>query len=184
MANYNIEMNSYNGTMYDVLYPRTLLNNITDWSSNIYSKSEVDSQISIIVPELVYNMNLNRFKTLIETSSQSGASGRIILPENNTEYDILIFSFINFQVSSGTDSYLNVSFGNTVDINNRIVRKRISVSSSTSFIEIVFILKETALVMNSDSQNEIHMIETNYVSWKVEASNDPIGRGRINIYGL
>ena len=47
MANYNIEMNSLNSDgNYDVLYPRTLLNNVTDWSNNVYSKSEVDSQVS------------------------------------------------------------------------------------------------------------------------------------------
>lgn len=45
MANYNIEMQYYNGSRYDTLRPRTVLNNITDWSNNIYSKSEIDTNI-------------------------------------------------------------------------------------------------------------------------------------------
>ena len=45
MANYNIEMQYYNGSGYDTLRPRTVLNNITDWNNSIYSKSEIDTNI-------------------------------------------------------------------------------------------------------------------------------------------
>lgn len=52
MAQYNIEMNSFNGSSYDVLYPRTVLNNVTDWANSIYSKSQVDSQINSLESEI------------------------------------------------------------------------------------------------------------------------------------
>lgn len=43
MASYNIEMQYYNGSGYDTLRPRTILNNITDWNNSIYSKSETNN---------------------------------------------------------------------------------------------------------------------------------------------
>lgn len=48
MAVKNIEMNYRNESGYDVLYPESILENIVDWQDNIYSKSEVDSQIRIL----------------------------------------------------------------------------------------------------------------------------------------
>lgn len=48
MANYNIEMNYYNGNSYDVLYPTIPLNNVSDWTNTIYSKSQIDSKINTI----------------------------------------------------------------------------------------------------------------------------------------
>lgn len=45
MANYNIEMNYYNGNSYDILQPKTILNNISDWQNNIYNKTEIDNKI-------------------------------------------------------------------------------------------------------------------------------------------
>ena len=48
MSQYNIEMNSFNGSSYDQLYPQTLMNNISDWKENIYSKSETDNFINSI----------------------------------------------------------------------------------------------------------------------------------------
>ena len=46
MSQYNIEMNTYNGSTYDQLYPKTYLSNVLDWSSTIYSKTEVDNIIN------------------------------------------------------------------------------------------------------------------------------------------
>ena len=48
MANYNIEMQYYNGSSYDVLYPNIPLSNVNDWEDNVYSKTEIDSTISSI----------------------------------------------------------------------------------------------------------------------------------------
>ena len=44
----NIEINYKISDGYEVLYPSTLLANVTDWSASIYSKSEIDSKISTI----------------------------------------------------------------------------------------------------------------------------------------
>ncbi len=48
MAVKNIEMNYRNESGYDVLYPESILENIVDWQDSIYSKSEVDSQITTL----------------------------------------------------------------------------------------------------------------------------------------
>ena len=42
MAQYNIEMNSFDGSNYNQLYPKTSINNIPDWNSVIYSKDSID----------------------------------------------------------------------------------------------------------------------------------------------
>ena len=57
MSQYNIEMNSYNGRSYDALYPKTILNNVSDWSNNIYSKSQIDSTINTINSSISENKN-------------------------------------------------------------------------------------------------------------------------------
>lgn len=48
MAVKNIEMNYRNESGYDVLYPESILENIVDWQDSIYSKSEVDGQITTL----------------------------------------------------------------------------------------------------------------------------------------
>lgn len=48
MSTYNIEMNYFNGSGYDQLRPRTILNNVTDWSNTLYSKTQVDSKINTL----------------------------------------------------------------------------------------------------------------------------------------
>ena len=45
---YNIEMQYYDGSEYQVLNPKTNLNQISDWTNSIYSKTEVDSKINTI----------------------------------------------------------------------------------------------------------------------------------------
>lgn len=48
MSTYNIEMNYFNGSGYDQLRPRTILNNVTDWSNTLYNKTQVDSKINTL----------------------------------------------------------------------------------------------------------------------------------------
>ena len=46
MATYNIQMEYFNGSSYDTLQPQTILNNIIDWASNLYSQTEVNNLLS------------------------------------------------------------------------------------------------------------------------------------------
>lgn len=48
MASYNIEMQCYNGSSYDVLYPNIPISAVSNWEDNVYSKTEIDSTISSI----------------------------------------------------------------------------------------------------------------------------------------
>ena len=68
MSQYNIEMNSYDGSQYNQLYPRTLLNNVTDWKGSIYSKSEVDGFVKSKMGQfqLVNQIDCTNKKTSIE----------------------------------------------------------------------------------------------------------------------
>lgn len=45
---YNIEMQYYDGSEYQILNPKTNLNQVSDWNNSIYNKSEIDSKISTI----------------------------------------------------------------------------------------------------------------------------------------
>lgn len=45
---YNIEMQYYDGSEYQVLNPKTNLNQISDWTNSIYNKSEIDSKVSAL----------------------------------------------------------------------------------------------------------------------------------------
>lgn len=72
MAQYNIEMNSYDGSQYNQLYPRTLLNNVTDWNGSIYSKSEVDSTINSIntkISNIQSFVNIGNWSILISNKT-------------------------------------------------------------------------------------------------------------------
>lgn len=47
MATKNIEININNGNGYDILYPKTVMANITDWQNNVYSKSQTYSRSEV-----------------------------------------------------------------------------------------------------------------------------------------
>ena len=42
----NIEMNYFNGSGYEQLYPRSKMSNISDWNSYVYSKDEINQFIN------------------------------------------------------------------------------------------------------------------------------------------
>lgn len=48
----NIEMNYFNGSGYEALYPQTNLANVFDYSNYLYSKTEVDSKVSILANQI------------------------------------------------------------------------------------------------------------------------------------
>ena len=58
MSQYNIEMNSYDGSQYNQLYPQTLLNNVTDWSNILYTKNEINNSNKGILEQFEDLQNL------------------------------------------------------------------------------------------------------------------------------
>lgn len=70
-----IEMNYKLDSGYEVLYPSTLLANVTDWSAQIYSKSEIDSKISTINDDINnIQMNPGGWENLGTFSGKTGVS--------------------------------------------------------------------------------------------------------------
>lgn len=89
MANYNIEMNYYNGNSYDILQPKTILNNISDWQNSIYSKTEIDSKISIIQQELdSFTPTSNNYITSTRITITESLH-KVALHKNFSEYKII-----------------------------------------------------------------------------------------------
>lgn len=80
MANYNIEMQYYNGTSYDVLYPNIPLSSVSDWNDSIYSKSEVDSTINSV------NTQISNIQSFIDIGDWSAlVSNRTVTHNEITE---------------------------------------------------------------------------------------------------
>lgn len=106
MSIYNIEMNSFNGSSYDVLYPRTVLNNVTDWANSIYSKSQVDSQISQIENN-ISNLQNNSLEEIFGVYFNLANGTSVVL--DKTLYDLVGYSYFIFyvdnRVSQGGISY-------------------------------------------------------------------------------
>ena len=69
----NIEMNYYNGSAYEVLYPQTLLNNVENWEQNIYSKAQIDSKINSINNEI---NNLESLKDFLDKAFQKNETDK------------------------------------------------------------------------------------------------------------
>ena len=92
MAQYNIEMNSYDGSQYNQLYPRTLLNNVTDWSNTLYTKTEIDNQKNEIMNAINETSPENGdllTSAEIQLNTSSIRSDRITLPKNVRSYRML-----------------------------------------------------------------------------------------------
>ena len=95
MANYNIEMQYYNGSEYDVLYPNIPISAVSDWNDNVYSKDEINNKIG----NASYSMDL--FGTYIVTATKTDTGGSTLLPDNlydgifEREYDGFYF-IINY----------------------------------------------------------------------------------------
>ena len=108
MSTYNIEMNAYNGSSYDQLYPQTLLNNVTDWSNNVYSKTEIDNVLNSFSPT---DSSAIVSSTITVVTPKSG---QIIFPKSIFEYKTL---GIRVRHSSSVPSkYCFISIGNSGDV--------------------------------------------------------------------
>lgn len=100
MANYNIEMQYYNGSSYDTLYPNIPISAVSDWEDNVYSKNEANSKFG----NASYNMDL--FGTYVVTSSNTSLGGHTVLSnvyDNMFEgnYDGFYF-VVNYTTNSGS----------------------------------------------------------------------------------
>ena len=129
MAQYNIEMSSYNGASYDQLYPKTLLANVSDWNNSIYSKSEVyskeesysksnlytkaevDSQITNTIDAYIPELDLNKYKEITKVESLRGNKVTITSLKNFNDFSSLAILFDNILISD-TD-YITCNFLNT-----------------------------------------------------------------------
>lgn len=107
MTQYNIEMNSFNGSTYDQLYPKTLLENVSNWNSSIYSKSEVDGFVSNLNSSISkINTSISNFKmkcdtiTSISISANTEKSSFIIPDTINNYFIVVLYSAINSGYSS------------------------------------------------------------------------------------
>lgn len=167
MAQYNIEMNSFDGSQYNQLYPRTLLNNVTDWNGSIYSKSEIDSELNSVSTNFNSKIStitgqissLNRtvtslsntvstfsagFKVLGNIAIHNNVSNSFNFPKSIGSYSVLLFM-------TNSDSSGNLYVNNNDELEAE-VRKNNHPLGSSGFIS--FYAKESGQLvfigLNSD----------------------------------
>ena len=156
MAQYNIEMNSFDGSQYNQLYPRTLLNNVTDWNGSIYSKSEVDSELNSVSTNFNSKIStitgqissLNRTVTSLSNTVSTFSAGFKVL--GNIAIHNNVSNSFNFPKPIGSYSVLlfmtNSDRGGTLYVNDNDeldtkVRKNDHPLGSSGFIS--FYAKES-----------------------------------------
>lgn len=113
MANYNIEMQYYNGSSYDTLYPNIPISAVSDWEDNVYSKNEINNKIG----NANYSMNL--IGTYNLSANDTNLGGSTIISDNVYEglfegtYDGFYFIIKNTcQGSNITYAYYVLSLDN------------------------------------------------------------------------
>ena len=181
MSQYNIEMNSYDGSQYNQLYPQTLLNNVTDWSNILYTKNEINNIFT----------NKQTF-SLLTTINCSSYQNSIILPNNIGNYLMLWINVESIRGSRnsiaqffyGPDSLFRIGvigsgggavYGNIfMFINKDIGIASFSEGGSGSTAENSVILNYRNLVNNSTN-----IIVANYASYGTNVTS-----GVIRIYGV
>lgn len=156
MSQYNIEMNSFNGSTYDQLYPKTLLENVSNWNGSVYSKSEVDSELNSVSTQI---SSLNRtvtslsntvstfsagFKVLGNIAIHNNLSNSFNFPKSIGSYSVLLFM-------TNSDGSGNLYVNNNNDLETEVRRNNHSLGSS-GFIS--FYAKESGQLvfigLNSD----------------------------------
>lgn len=112
MSTYNIEMNTYNGSTYDQLYPITSINNVTDLSNQL---SAINSSIENIQSQstganfiILYDAEIGP----IESTNEVSSSTTIELNDNLFNYS-RIYCF--------ADNVKAMSFDEEGDLDNRNV---------------------------------------------------------------
>ena len=81
---YNIEMQYYDGSEYQVLNPKTNLNQISDWKNSIYNKSEIDSKINTINSTVSSLQNsVNSMNSIATTSWTLAVSNKSLVNSGN-----------------------------------------------------------------------------------------------------
>ena len=116
----NIEMNYFNGSGYEQLYPRTNMSNISDWNSYVYSKSQVDNTVSGInnsiedinnnietINNNISNINNNYKVVKIGSYILTNTRAELFNMANYIEYEFIIVNVL----SNVTANYSYISAG-------------------------------------------------------------------------
>ena len=179
MAQYNIEMNSFNGSSYDQLYPQTLINNISNWNSVIYSKEEIDTTV---LQNFQNSITVTQFNLLTTLKPRSKAF-TITLPETISSYSTICFIFDEIATTRSMDFNVYISGDimvmiDTINIGNGNARYGI----------LIFILDNYCISINSQKQSikttDLDNNNTSSNSFYVNSTGSySITKGTLLVYG-
>lgn len=107
MSQYNIEMNSFNGSSYDQLFPQTLWSNINGWENSIYTKDETNSQINTLIKEVVPTLDIAKYQHIMDLTPRSN-SFNMVFPKEVRDYTsiMIIGSSLKLDGGSSIEFYL------------------------------------------------------------------------------
>ena len=134
----NIEMNYYNGSDYEILYPSVMMNNIGDWQSNVIEVSqnvlkEYNSWNKFKETELVYNnteFSNSSGDDNIENASKELVNGNYLT--SNEDIALVINGEVNLQLVD-IDSWFGVVLRVYINKNNysTIIEQKLDTYNST-----------------------------------------------------
>lgn len=179
MSQYNIEMNSFNGSSYDQLYPQTLINNISDWNSVIYSKEEINTTV---LQNFQNSITVTQFN-LLTTLEPRSKSFTIALPETISSYSTICFIFDEISTPSSVDFSVYMAG----DIMEEIDTIRIG-NGNAKYGILIFILDNYCMSFNSQGQSiktsDLDYNNTSSNSFYINSSDSySIRSGTLLVYG-
>lgn len=189
MANYNIEMQYYNGSSYDILYPNIPLSSISDWEDNVYNKTEIDSTISSINSSInSISLSWDSYLTLgLYGINQSTNSLSISFSDLFCFY--IYFSGVSVKEINGSTAFIGIS------INGKLLSYSLgSYSSSTADIlgpicfvngrDIVSYCRNSTSGVSTFVYRDNILPSTSYKKLTISAtSSDVFYSGTMRVYG-
>ena len=151
MATRNIEMNYFNGSSYDQLYPNTVMSNVSDWGNYVYSKSEVDGSIGEINAKL--NNGLKGVAPWTLFQSKKVTQSITVKEQSNIEDKLLEQIFAGNYVADTEDVIMtlsfNISVSNGAGMNGNNIILQLKLSESDRLGSPYFFYKTIETVENT-----------------------------------
>ena len=186
----NVEMNYFNGADYDVIYPQSLLENITDWENDIYDKTQIDD----IKSELQNNIttvsqtpsgwedigNFQGSKTVTKVGYDWSNNFSLSIPSLERNYlyfiDMKYLITVYATTSDYVDIYYNVRINNDdfARYNNSIPGQATMQFGYTAFLTYLSVDGSTALPIVGNNIPSISVGRN--LEWICSFSSDTIQR--------
>ena len=152
----NIEMNYFNGSGYEVLYPQTNLANVLDYSNYLYNKTEIDSKVgdlsnrissvetemgnidTTIEDKISELDSFSIFSVVLNINFSSATSGNVTLNKKVADCNTIIVDFRNVSGFSANDTwFFNSQFTTNVGSSFFLIYNIVELSNKKLCIQVI-----------------------------------------------